>query len=103
MDEAFAAPIEYDAAADWYIESYEKYLAAYADPYYINVIEPDENNFVNKGQLDGTIRGTKTVVRAITTLGVYRSMIQDGKASVEVKDEIWTNFKEYHVKEARIG
>jgi len=101
MDPAFATSIEFDSAADWYIESYEAYLAAYMDPYYINVIEPDEKNFVDKGQLDGPDSGKKTIVRAISTLGVCRSMIKDGKPSVAVKDEIWHTFKEYKAKEAQ--
>jgi hypothetical protein len=100
MDPAFASSIEFDSAADWYIHSYEAYLAAYADPYYVEVIEPDEKNFVDKGQLDGPDGGKKTVVRAVSTLGVCRSMIKDGKPVVAVKEEIWDTFKQYKSKEA---
>jgi EthD domain len=87
MDPAFSATIDFDAAADWLVESYEGYLAAYTDPYYINTIEPDERNFVDK-------EGKTTIVRAMSTLGFCRSMIKDGKPSVPVSDEIWAKFKE---------
>jgi hypothetical protein len=102
MDPAFATSIEFDSAAMWSVESYDAYLKAYADPYYVNVIEPDEHNFVDKGQLDGQGAGTgkKTVVRAVSTLGVCRSMIKDGKAAVAVEDGIWHTFKQYKAKEA---
>jgi hypothetical protein len=100
MDPAFATSIAFDSAADWYVESYEAYLAAYADPYYVEVIEPDEHNFVDKGQLDSAESVTKTVVRAVSTLGVCRSMIKDGKPSVEIKEEIWNTFKDYRRKDS---
>lgn len=100
MDEAFATTVEFDAAVDWYVESYEAYLAAYTDPYYVEVIAPDEDNFVDKGQLDGPDAGKKTVVRAVSTLGYCRSMIAEGKPLVPVKDEIWDKFKAYKAKEA---
>jgi hypothetical protein len=96
MDPAFATTIQFDAAADWYVESYEAYLAAYADPYYVEVIEPDEHNFVDKGQLaNGSEAGKKTVIRAVSTLGHCRSMIKDGKPSVAVTGDIWENFQRY--------
>ena len=95
MDPNFNTSIDFDAAAIWYIESYDRYLAAYQDPYYLTVIEPDERNFVDKGQLSGQEPGKKTVVRAMSTLGVPRSMIKDGKASVDVNDGIWAKFKEF--------
>jgi hypothetical protein len=95
MDPAFSASIDFDAAAVWHVQSYEAYLAAYSDPYYINVIEPDEQNFVDKGQKDGTGPGKVTTVRAMSTLGVYRSMIHDGKPTVEVSEEILKKFNSY--------
>lgn len=111
MDPTFSAAIPFNAAADFYIDSYERFLTAFSDPYYIEVIEPDERNFVDKGQLDKDqsdeggegLAGKKTVVRAMSTLGYCRSMIRDGKAAVEVEDRVWDNFTQYQqnqVKEA---
>lgn len=102
IEPSFSEAIEYDAAADWYVESYESYQAAYKDPYYIDIIEPDEQNFVDKGQVakPGN-EGKKTVITAMSTLGYCRSMIKDGKPAVEVKDEIWEKFKEFRSRESR--
>jgi len=90
MDPAFSGSIDYNAAVDFYVESYERFIAAYHDPYYLSVIEPDEQRFVDKGQIDG---GKRTVVRAMSTLGTAKSMIKDGKAAVQVKSEIWENWQ----------
>ena len=98
MDPAFSGSIDYNAAADFYVESYERFFASYQDPYYLNVIEPDEQKFVDKGQVDG---GKKTVVRAMSTLGTAKSMIKDGKETVQVKSEIWENWQ--RCKEGKLG
>lgn len=95
MDPAFSLPIDFDAAADFYVTSYDDYLRAYADPYYLAVIEPDERNFVDKGQCGGQ-NTTTTVVRAMSTLGQYRHMIRDGKPQVEVTDAIWQRWHEFN-------
>ncbi len=87
----FKTIIDYDAAADLYVENYESYINAFSDPYYLNVIEPDEQKFVDKGQL-GQAPGKKTVVRALTTVGINRSIIKDGKPAMQVDDEIWAKF-----------
>jgi hypothetical protein len=42
--------LDYDGGVDWYASSYEVYENAFKDPYYVNVIEPDEHNFVDKGE-----------------------------------------------------
>lgn len=98
MDEDFAATLEFDAAVDWYVESVEGYLAAYADPYYVNVIEPDEHNFIDKDGASGSGPGKKTVIRAISTCGFCRSMIKDGTAAIPVAGDIWQKFNEYQKK-----
>jgi hypothetical protein len=85
MSSEFSAGLDFDAAADWYILSHERYVAAYADPYYINVIEPDEHNFVDKSP---AAVGKKTLIRAVTTLGYCKDMIKDGKAVREINDDI---------------
>jgi hypothetical protein len=49
MDSNFSTELDFDGALDFYIESHEAFLAAFADRYYTNVIEPDEQKFVDKG------------------------------------------------------
>ncbi|KAL1891025.1 hypothetical protein Sste5346_007847 [Sporothrix stenoceras] len=92
MDPVFASGIEFDAAADFYVKSYDDYLAAYKDPYYLAVIEPDEHNFVDKSRPEGQT----TVVRAMSTLGQCRYMIRDGQPVVDVSDEIWARWHEFY-------
>ncbi|KAH6671200.1 EthD domain-containing protein [Halenospora varia] len=75
-----ASSLDYDAGVDWYVKDYEKYEAAYKDPYYINVIEPDEWNFVDKGTGKGSIAG------AVSTLGTFRNIVEGGKSCVAEAD-----------------
>jgi hypothetical protein len=70
-----SATLDYDAGVDWYVPSYEAYEATFKDPYYVNVIEPDEWNFVDKG-------GGKEIAGAVSTVGVSREIIKDGKSCV---------------------
>jgi hypothetical protein len=72
----FSGSLDFDGAADWYTNSYERYLAAFNDEYYRTVIEPDEWNFVDKGDLK---EGRREVVRACSTMGVNRTLIKSGK------------------------
>ncbi len=71
--------LPYDAAVDWYVPSYEAYVAAFQDPYYVHVIEPDEWNFVDKG-------AGKEVVGMVSTLGVARDVVKGGKSCIEEVD-----------------
>jgi hypothetical protein len=38
----------YDAAAEWQIPNLEDFTATFADPYYFNLTEPDEHDFLDK-------------------------------------------------------
>ncbi|CAK7210693.1 hypothetical protein SEUCBS140593_000917 [Sporothrix eucalyptigena] len=98
MDPAFSMPIDFDAAADFYVKSYEDYLKAYSDPYYLAVIEPDEQNFVDKGQCGGPDTRT-TVVRAMTTVGQCRYILRDGQPVVDVSEAIWARWHEFYPEE----
>lgn len=70
--------INYNGAAFMDVVSYEAYVKAYSDPYYINVIEPDERNFVAK-EFDGK----KQVLKAMSTMGVCKTMVSGGKPQIE--------------------
>ena len=54
---------EWDGCAVFELESLERFEAAFKDPYYIDTIEPDERNFVNKKEGIMGARGrVKTIV-----------------------------------------
>jgi hypothetical protein len=67
--------LEYDGGVDWYVRRYEDYEAAFKDPYYLDGIEPDEWNFVDKG-------AGKEIAGAVSTLGIFRHIVKDGKSMV---------------------
>jgi hypothetical protein len=70
--------LDYDSRVDWYVCDYEAYEKAYQDPCYLEVIEPDEWNFVDKsGSKKGGIAG------AVSALGIYRDIVRDGESVVE--------------------
>lgn len=91
MNPEFNGSLDFNAAADWYFEDYETYMAAYNDPYYIDVIMPDEDTFVDK-------TSKTTIMRAFTTLGVNRYMIEDGVPVVDVAPDIMKRFNEYQAR-----
>ncbi|RDW65239.1 hypothetical protein BP5796_09931 [Coleophoma crateriformis] len=72
--------LDYDGGADFYVADYASYEAAFRDPYYINVIEPDERRFVDKGSQSGAV-GTR-IVGAVSTVGFEKVIIEGGKAMV---------------------
>ncbi|KAI3557467.1 hypothetical protein CABS01_16329 [Colletotrichum abscissum] len=67
--------LQYDGAADFTVSSIEQFLSAYADPYYKQVIEPDEKSlFAHSGDV--------MVVRG--SLGWTTDIIENGGAVVDV-------------------
>jgi hypothetical protein len=72
----------------------------------VEVISKDEDKFVDKGQCDGkrdagsSTANTSSVVRAISTMGINRSIIRDGKVLVEVQPEIEQTFLEWRKKDS---
>ncbi|EPE29254.1 Dimeric alpha+beta barrel [Glarea lozoyensis ATCC 20868] len=72
-----AGVLDYDSGVDWYVRDYDAYERAYEDPYYLEVIEPDEWNFIDKS--GGETGGIAT---AVSTLGVCRDIVRDGKSMV---------------------
>lgn len=71
--------LEYDGGVDWYVRRYEDYEAAFKDSYYLEAIEPDEWNFVDKAGLDGKGKGIRG---AVSTVGIFRHIVKDGKSMV---------------------
>lgn len=95
-DGDFKGSSPFEACADFYVKDYKDYLAAFKDPYYLEVINKDEDLFVDKGQVEG--KGERVALRgvmAISAMGVCRSIIREGKAVVDVSEDIWRRWEEY--------
>lgn len=87
--------LDYDSGVDWYVRDYAVYEKAYEDPYYLEVIEPDERNFVDKsGSSNGGLAG------AVSTLGICRDIIRHGKSMVA---EATLNVQQRNLLEDTIG
>lgn len=82
-------PIQFDGIAMFLISSLEKFVAAFKDPYYINVIEPDERELIDK---DGVGKG---VVASFS--GTMLPIIDMGKSFIGEKGEkerkIWEEWE----------
>jgi len=95
-DAGFTGSSPFEACADFYVKDSKDYLAAFKDPYYLEVINRDEDLFVDKGQVKG--RGQREAlgdVLAISVMGVCRSIVREGRAVVDVPDDVWRVWEEY--------
>ncbi|KAL6856311.1 EthD domain-containing protein [Trichoderma novae-zelandiae] len=70
------AVMDFDGAVVWEFSSLEHYMSAFADPYYVNVIAPDEDNFLDKS------KGTATVA-----LGNIHHIVAGGEALIDFSQE----------------
>jgi hypothetical protein len=68
--------MDYDGAVIWQISSLEHYMSAFADPYYVNVIAPDEYNFLDKSR-----------ETAMVTLGNVHRIVAGGEALIDISQE----------------
>ncbi|KAL6879929.1 EthD domain-containing protein [Trichoderma longibrachiatum] len=68
--------MDYDGAVIWEISSLKHYMSAFADPYYVNVIAPDEHNFLDKS------KETATVI-----LGSIHHIVAGGEALIDCSQE----------------
>lgn len=58
-----------DGMAEFYVKKWEDFEAAFADPYYLEVVAPDEQRFMNTQNLTMTV-------------GVEYIVIEDGESKV---------------------
>ncbi|KPM40521.1 hypothetical protein AK830_g6059 [Neonectria ditissima] len=78
--------LNYDGAADFTVSSLAEFLSAYADPYYKQVIAPDEESlFLHSGDVM-VIRGT---------MGWTSEVVKDGVSAVDATPGC-TKWKEIH-------
>ncbi|KAI9731686.1 MAG: hypothetical protein M1834_004475 [Cirrosporium novae-zelandiae] len=75
----FDEVLDYDGAAEWNIPSLEKLIEAFGDPYYRDVIEPDEHNFLHKSSKEAI---------STTAHGIWKPIVLEGKALVNAKEEM---------------
>lgn len=68
--------MDYDGAVIWEISSLKHHMSAFADPYYVNVIAPDEHNFLDKS------KETATVI-----LGSIHHIVAGGEALIDCSQE----------------
>ncbi|RVX70411.1 hypothetical protein B0A52_05910 [Exophiala mesophila] len=97
-DGQFKSSSGFEACADFYVRDYNDYLKAFQDPYYLEVIAQDEENFVDKGieRFGNREQGYNVgEVRAISTMGITKSIIKDGKAVIQVPDSVWKKWEEF--------
>jgi hypothetical protein len=59
-------PMAYDGMGDFWVKKYEDFEAAFLDPYYQKVIQPDEKNLTDMDSIS-------------VTIGVEYIIIEDGQ------------------------
>jgi hypothetical protein len=66
FDATGRAPISYDGMADFWVNKYEDFEAAFLDPYYNDVIQPDERRLFDMDTIS-------------VTIGVEHVVLEEGK------------------------
>jgi hypothetical protein len=84
--------VEYDGilVVIWEVRSLEHFKKAYRDPYYINVIEPDEHNLLDRnGEGHGVVAATA---------GKIFLALDDGRSTIgpegEAERAVWKEWEE---------
>ena len=68
------------------VENFEKFTAACTDPYYLNVIKPDEINFLDSKSIE---------VIGASTMGVSKRIVEGGKALIDTSNvmSVWEEWE----------
>ncbi|PNP47951.1 hypothetical protein TGAM01_v206165 [Trichoderma gamsii] len=69
------AVMDFDGAVIWEIPSLEHFFNAFNDPYYLNVIAPDEDNFLDKSKEVATV-----------TLGHFHNIVAGGEPLIDYSE-----------------
>lgn len=75
FDATGRVPISYDGMADFWVEKYEDFEAAFLDPYYKEAIQPDERRLFDMDTIS-------------VTIGVEYIVLEEGKAVQKYAREI---------------
>lgn len=83
----FHGTLDYEAMADFEVDNLGKFTAAFSDPYYLNVIKPDEANFLDS---------KSTEVIGARTMGITKKIVEDGKAQIDTSNTmaLWKEWEE---------
>lgn len=71
-------PVKFDGIATWEVPSLEKFMEALEDPYYKDVIAPDEHNILDKEGLGAGIVATFTG-KMITVVDGGKSLVDNAE------------------------
>lgn len=86
-------PIEFDGIAMFLVPSLKQFTDAFKDPYYIEIIEPDEREFLDKaGPGSGVVASFQ---------GMMIDIVHEGKSTMEtqgLKDEYRKAFEGFEEK-----
>lgn len=82
---------EWDGSLEMYFSDPATFMAGLSDPYYLNVILPDEKRFLIDGAKDHYL-----VVAAGIIEGERKAIIKDGKSLIDCEKEmvIWREWEE---------
>lgn len=81
-------PVEFDGIAMFLVPSLQQFMEAFKDPYYIDIIEPDERMMIDKaGPGSGLIASFRG-----------KMLEMESKADVSKGDEYRKKFEEYEKK-----
>ena len=72
--------------AEVVVETFDQFTAACTDPYYLNVIKPDEINFLDSKSIE---------VIGASTMGVSKKIVEDGKALIDTSKvmSVWEEWE----------
>lgn len=86
-------PQEYDGWVVWEVPSLEAFGKAFEDPYYLQFIEPDEHNLIDKGSFGGGIVATFS--------SSFFEVVWDGKSALNDgnTDEFRKRFEEFEASQ----
>jgi hypothetical protein len=87
------APQEYDGWVMWEVPSLEEFVKAFQDPYYLQYIEPDEHNLIDKNSF------ARGIIASFASSGFQ--VMKDGKVGLNGgnTDEFRKRFEEFEASQ----
>ncbi|MCJ1424701.1 hypothetical protein MMC29_002589 [Sticta canariensis] len=78
--------LDYEGMAEVEVKTFDQFTAACTDPYYLNVIKPDEINFLDSKSIE---------VIGASTMGVSKKIVEEGKALIDTSKvmSVWEEWE----------
>lgn len=78
--------LDYEGMVELEVESFDRFTAACTDPYFLNVLKPDEINFLDS---------KSTEVIGASTMGVSKKIVEGGKAMIDTSKvmSVWEEWE----------